>query len=179
MSTSLSMLSLGVRRPLHQQVATPNTGFLDWQDEWTLHVDFMDGDHRCLLRQLYRLGQGFRDLSRNEKPCEGSAVLAELRVLATLTRRHFAREEQVMRAAAYPHLDSHRDQHRMLLAECDVLLEDARAGRIDWADPSLVPALRHWLVGHVLDDDRLLARYLRRSGMAVAAPQRSLLMPAA
>ena len=59
-----------------------------------------------------------------------------------------------------------------------MLIADARAGRIDWSDPAVLPSLEHWLVAHVLDDDGLLARYLRRCGMAGTVPQRALAVSA-
>jgi hemerythrin len=160
--------------PIHRQAldtAAFAAQFLDWRAEWTLHVAFMDADHRRLAQQLVHVAEA---VSRRDTEPSDAHIIRALEHLALLTRRHFAREEEIMRAARYPHLDGHRNEHAALLGDCGALIADARAGRIDWSDPDLLPALEHWLVAHILDDDRLLARYLRRSGMASLAPRKPL-----
>jgi len=165
------MPAAGHRRPIlpPTHVHASATGrMLEWHDEWTLHIDIMDADHRCLVQQLKRIGGHIEELIHGRRDRNGTALIADLETLAALTRQHFTREERIMRAVEYPYIDSHRDEHAVLLAECDALVQDARAGAVNWHDQAVLPALEHWLAAHILTDDRLLARYLRRSGMTFA-----------
>jgi len=166
------------RQPIRRQAlitSTSTASVLDWRDEWTLHIDFMDADHRRLARQIRRIAAHV-DRLKPDRPLP-ARLLDDLAGLAALAKFHFAREEEIMQAAAYPHLDHHRDEHAVLLGECESLVADGRTGRVDWSDLALLPSLEHWLVAHVLDDDRVLARYLRRCGMTAMAPQTALLLP--
>ena len=156
-----------IQPPAHAHVGATGR-LLEWHDEWTLHVDFMDADHRRLVQQLKRIGGRIERLTSVQGHRDEAALIADLETLASLTRQHFAREERIMRAVEYPYLDSHRDEHAVLLAECDALVQDTHTGAVDWHDQAVLPALEHWLAAHILADDRLLARYLRRSGMTFA-----------
>ena len=156
-----------IQPPAHAHVGATGR-LLEWHDEWTLHVDFMDADHRRLVQQLKRIGGRIERLTSAQGHRDEAALIADLETLASLTRQHFAREERIMRAVEYPYLDSHRDEHAVLLAECDALVQDTHTGAVDWHDQAVLPALEHWLAAHILADDRLLARYLRRSGMTFA-----------
>jgi hemerythrin len=134
---------------------------LRWLPHWTLGVDFMDWDHRCLVVLFNRcvreletwrtrgaLGHGFH------------RSLAALEALGALSRAHFRREEAVMREAAYPALAAHKTEHDLLLAEYTAMLREIRARGASGLDAQAFKALKQWLVGHLLGDDRALAQYL-------------------
>jgi hemerythrin-like metal-binding protein len=152
---------------------------LEWRDEWTLHIDLMDADHRRLAQQLKGIGGRIERLTSAQGHRDGAALVADLETLAALTRQHFTREERIMRAVEYPYIDSHRDEHAVLLAECEAIVQDTRAGAVDWHDQAVLPALEHWLAAHILTDDQLLARYLRRSGMTFAQTSEPLILSSA
>lgn len=171
MQTRPPMPAPRLRRPIQPPAhahASATDRLLEWHDEWTLHVDFMDADHRRLLQQLNRLGNHIEQWTSGRDQIDRAMLINDLQALATLTREHFAREERIMHTVEYPYSDSHRDEHAVLLAECDALIQDTRTGAMDWHEQAVLPALEHWLTAHILTDDQLLARYLRRSGMASA-----------
>ena len=72
--------------------------FLDWRDEWTFGVDFMDDDHRALADMLNRIAEDFPPVRQRDVSEASSRRLAEaLEELAQHTREHFRREEDAMR----------------------------------------------------------------------------------
>jgi len=85
------------------------------------------------------------------------AAVAEL---IDYTATHFASEESLMAAAAYPELPAHRDQHQHLLARA----RDMEM-RVEIEDPGVAVDLTHflyrWLVEHIEASDRKFGAYLR------------------
>lgn len=150
---------------LFDDVGAPAVGgqFLTWRDTWTLGISAMDEDHHAMAMLLDRIGSSFavgavgvptaRRLQRS---------LARLR---ELTRVHFAREETLMRETDYPDLLNHKAEHDMLLAELTIFTREAEAGGLARLEPGLLEALKGWFLGHLLDDDRRLADYLRSVGL--------------
>jgi hemerythrin len=126
-----------------------------------LGVDFMDWDHRCLVALFNRCVRDLEAWRSRGAPTPGfSRPLATLDALGALTRAHFRREEAVMREAGYPSLVPHKSEHDMLLAEYTVMLREIRAAGPDGLDFAAFAALKQWLIGHLLGDDRTLAKYL-------------------
>jgi hemerythrin len=147
---------------LHKQA---RTGYLEWRDEWTLEVGFMDEDHRELAAMLSRIARDYGP------PAAGSAhpirqsdapPLADaLAELAAHTRAHFEREEEVMRVDDFPDLPRHKNEHDLLLAELSVTARELREFEAQWLGLDLLDSLKDWLLGHVLEMDRELAEFLK------------------
>jgi hemerythrin len=157
-----------IRAPSNLSTSAP--GVLTWREEWTLHVEFMDADHRLLAQYLGRIARDFdRCIAWKSRP-GAERMLAALETLGELTRQHFRREEEVMHLAEYPLLDAHAAEHELLLAEHTELMRAIGSSGSEGLAPTTLTALAQWLFGHILDDDRTLALYLRRSGFATAEP---------
>jgi len=139
----------------------PAPPFLVWRNEWTLGVDFMDQDHRLLAASLNQIAPHLLPSSDRRWPWSGAEqLLAGLDALAARTREHFRREEIVMRLSGYPGLAEHQAEHALLMAELTVMLRDVRNAGPAGMELGLFTALKQCLLGHMLDDDRALARYL-------------------
>jgi hemerythrin-like metal-binding protein len=158
--------------------------FIVWRDEWTLNVDFMDEDHRCLAAILNHIAPDIcRCAEGGWNWAIGARLLSRLETLGAHTREHFRREEQAMRASDYPAFVQHKAEHDLLLAEYTVMLRDIRSAGPQSLELGTLNALKQWLIGHVLDDDKALAEYLL-SNAAAAAPaiaglaRRRLVVPA-
>jgi hemerythrin-like metal-binding protein len=138
---------------------------LQWREEWTLEVGFMDEDHRHLADLLNAIARDWglpRGLGASGTG--GTApeeFLARLEELADHTREHFRREEDVMRTLRYPDLPGHKSEHDLLLAELTVTLRRIRDSGADGLDRVMLHGLKDWLMGHVLEMDRSLADYLK------------------
>ena len=139
-------------------------GFLDWRDEWTLDVGFMDEDHRSLAALLSRIARDYAPpataayaIRRPDAPPLTDA-LAEL---AAHSRAHFEREEEVMRVDDFPGLRDHKSEHDLLLAELSMTVRELRRSGAQWLSQDLLDGLKDWLLGHVLEMDRELADFLK------------------
>lgn len=135
--------------------------FIVWRKEWTLNVDFMDDDHRCLAAILSRIPPDLRRCADSGWNCAVNArLLSRLEALGAHTREHFRREEQAMRDSDYPAFAQHKAEHDLLLAEYTLTLRDIRSAGPQSLELGTLDALKQWLIGHVLDDDKALADYL-------------------
>jgi hemerythrin-like metal-binding protein len=140
--------------------------YLAWCDAWTLDVGFMDDDHRTLAALLNRLARDYGQ--RSGLPGEpirrpdAPPLLEALAELALHTREHFHREEEVMRNDGYPVLPVHKSEHEQLLAELSILSREiAESGR-QWLAEEQLDSLKDWFLGHMLEQDRALADFLKR-----------------
>lgn len=147
--------------------------FLEWRDDWTLDVGFMDEDHCRLAALVNRLARDFgvRPVSGQPPPRFHGPPLAEaLEELAQEARSHFQREEELMRTDQYPDFDDHKADHDLLLAELSVLVRELQDAKTEHLDASVLDTLKDWLLGHVLDFDRRLADFLKNPGQTEPAP---------
>ncbi len=133
----------------------------------TLGVPLMDADHATLEAMFERV---------STTPDSGLAVL--LAAIEAEIRAHFAREEDLMRAAGLPILHCHIAQHEMLLAEL-------RHGHASAATDDAV-TLRRFLGltlpglvnGHIESVDAVSATFLRRETSPEALSCLRLPLPA-
>ncbi|MFZ6819864.1 bacteriohemerythrin [Undibacterium sp. Ji22W] len=129
--------------------------YFEWNDNLSVQDALIDQDHQALIGMVNELhdaadvGQDYLSLSK---------ILARL---ATYTQDHFQREEDLMRASAYPDFKAHREQHRKLLERVNDLkheLENARTlVALETAE-----LLRFWLTSHILLSDKQFADTLHQ-----------------
>jgi len=156
-------------KPAPDIAPVPLACFFEWRDDWTLDVGFMDEDHRMLADMLNRIARDFGERSgtspsRKASPGENAAAMfTALDELAAHAREHFHREEDVMRTLGYPDFAAHKSEHGMLLAEYSVMVREIRESGETHLDMTTLDALKQWLMGHVLDVDRQLAEFLKRT----------------
>jgi methyl-accepting chemotaxis protein len=150
-----------------------STSFLEWRDEWTLEVGFMDEDHRHLDALVNRLARDFGVRPSPGQPppqLHGPPLSKALEELAQEARLHFQREEEVMRTDGYPNYADHKADHDLLLAELSVLIRELQDARARHLDEAVLGQLKDWLLGHVLDFDRRLADFLKNPEQVEPAP---------
>lgn len=142
-----------------------STPYLEWRDAWTLEVGFMDDDHRALAARLNRLARDYgAGASLPPYPIrqpQAPPLQAALAELARHAREHFQREEDLMRTDGYPGLSDHKSEHDQLLAELSIVARGLRDSGRQWLDAELLDSLKDWLLGHVLEQDRALAEFLK------------------
>lgn len=144
----------------------PGTCFFRWRAEWNLHVDFMDEDHRMLVFIINDIATGFackHECEQQPRVLRGKYLTHSLIELEMHTRSHFEREEAFMREIGYPDLPRHKREHDLMLAEYTELLREARLKNATFLDVAALEAIKGWLLGHLLDDDRELVRFVRAS----------------
>lgn len=139
---------------------------LEWRDQWTLDVGFMDEDHRALARRLNEIAQDWGLSPDGIPPASQGAELLEclmaaLEGLAVHIREHFEREEEVMRTVDYPEMAAHKGEHDLLLAEFRITIRTIREAGVAGLDQLTLESMKDWLMGHVLEVDRRLAEFLK------------------
>ena len=131
---------------------------LQWKPVYALGIPSVDLEHRemiNLINDCYeRLG--------SEVDAEPGAVAIE-QFLGEIHRgiaAHFALEEQLMRKAAYPEYEAHKEDHEELLDEIrtlmDQFVEDAESGV-----KMLRQRLGHWFGRHFSTFDERLHDHFR------------------
>lgn len=128
-----------------------------WRDTLSVDRGPIDDDHRRLIDLINAIE---RTVTEDRAVRELQEELAQL---ALYTRRHFAREEDIMIAQRYARFDEHKAQHLRLIAElADAAKPIAAAGNLDSSTSKVLQAddvakltelLRHWLLDHIIKED--------------------------
>lgn len=105
-----------------------------------------DEEHKHLFGLLNQLHQ---QVSRNDRPAVGKA----LDELIAYVAKHFASEEQNMRAAGYAALPEHKREHDALVTTCVDLQKQFHAGAAEITGETTA-FLRDWLFKHIPKIDR-------------------------
>lgn len=124
-----------------------------WDDRSNVNVHEIDAQHRQLVSLINQLNEAM--LLR-----QGRAALTE--ILARLideTRAHFAAEETLMIAHAYPDYEGHRQQHEKLLKQIVALHKEFEAGDI-LLSFAIMLDLKAWALRHISSSDKRLGLYL-------------------
>lgn len=117
---------------------------------------FLD-EHAEIAAQIAKI----RDLV-DKSPAESSALLAALAKLLTLTKEHFAHEEEMMIVNGFPGTLLHRRDHEYLVKG----LRDYMAALADTTEPpaaSFCDNLQSWLSFHIRKYDDAYMEFKRRN----------------
>lgn len=127
-----------------------------WDARFATGVTKIDLQHQCfvcLINELSGLAARRRD---------ATLLAGKLAELHTYAQYHFCSEEMVMLEIGFPGLSEHRILHGSLLAELDMKSRLCQRGDLPVAD--LVRFLFMWFVGHTVDDDRHIGRWVADGG---------------
>lgn len=132
-----------------------------WSDAYSVGVEEIDEQHKELVRLLNSLHQAIHEQ-------HGSEVSRQiLNELTEYTRVHFAVEESLMRISAYPDFVNHKKIHASLIQQVLELQTklDAGTAKISF---ELLHFLKHWLMHHIVESDKLFGAHFARTGLATA-----------
>lgn len=117
-------------------------------------IEDIDEDHRHLVNHYNSL---LRSLSQRR---DVDAFALSFHSLVYRTRRHFEREEALMKRVGYVGYELHRTVHKKLLGDAQQFLIDL-IGRHE-GDRCMTVALwfRHWLINHIMSHDRKIGEFL-------------------
>lgn len=117
-------------------------------------VQMIDDDHRMIIA-LYN---HFVSTLCETPECPGSIRLFiyDLRAHA---KAHFCREEMVMEAIGYNHLNEHKRGHDAFLHRLETLAHESSDGGVDGA--GLADFTHTWITEHIRGDDADLSRFIR------------------
>ncbi len=129
-------------------------------------VPLLDADHRLFVEALNAL------IENGPHPARRDKVRAALGSLIRYARYHFAREEAVMAACAYPAIEAHRREHAYFLSRIEAVQKDydAKLGAV--LDPGAIAFLEDWLTDHILAWDMAYRPYVEGRAQAAEAARR-------
>lgn len=127
---------------------------IGWSDAYSVGIMDIDKDHAALVRLVNRIhidtvaGAGPRRIETG------------LEALRTRARSHFVAEEALMNMYGVPTLGIHRVLHENLEHELDRIIEAHRKKGFCDVDAALQRRLKVWLVDHIVNVDRDIARHI-------------------
>jgi hemerythrin len=131
-----------------------------WRDEYSVEIGRIDAHHRKLFDRANCVFATFVEGG------DRSRVVDALDFLVDYAKFHFHEEEALMASYAYECLDAHRDFHRKLLDQVEDMRTHFRdSGNGEDKDEQVMDLLRHWIIDHILVEDRRFAARLNAKGV--------------
>jgi hemerythrin-like metal-binding protein len=131
---------------------------LTWHEEWSLHIDVLDTDHRGIIERFAEICARFGPDASDVRSGDAIALIGALTDLGEVAREHFEREEELMQAVGYEDIAEHRTEHALLMAEYTDMLRHWRAEEIHILDEVKQESVRDWILDHVLGADSEFAK---------------------
>jgi hemerythrin len=129
-----------------------------WDASYSVKVKRFDEDHKQLFRIVNELYDGM--IAKH-----GQEVLAHvLTELVDYTKSHFAGEEAAMKAAGYPQLQAHVEQHHAFVQQINEVEKGYKAGDIGLSI-QVFNFLVDWLKKHIVASDKLYSDFLNAKGV--------------
>jgi len=126
---------------------------IEWAEQYETGIDQIDIDHKALVGLLNRCIEA---LSKSKPDKEIKAILSELQ---DYTVYHFQREEKIMQACHYPHLENHKQVHQLLIREVSQQIKAFELGNL--TVKSLLEFIWDWLNNHILGMDKAIIPYVQ------------------
>jgi hemerythrin len=124
------------------------TGFA-WQQGYSIDVPVIDAQHQNLFALADTLD---RAAQAGEAPQKLHDLLQQL---LAASQQHFATEERLMDASAFPARAHHKHQHDCFVQKAVALAGDFQAGRTG-ITATVLPFLGRWMKHHITTEDRAL-----------------------
>ena len=118
----------------------------------------MDGHHK----RLFGIANTIMEHLHNNAGRE--AVSNAFDALVDYTRYHFAAEEKLMVLYSYPGIDGHSKKHGELISQVIEYKDQVLGGNMPDTD-GFQSFMEHWLVRHILDEDRKYGAFLNNKGV--------------
>lgn len=129
-----------------------------WRDSFSIHVAQMDAHHKRLFEIANRIMEHLHNNSGRESLSNAFDALVDY------TRYHFAAEEKLMALYGYAGADGHERRHTELIDQVaeyrERVLGDDMSARNGFPN-----FMEHWLVRHLLDEDRKYGAFLNDKGV--------------
>lgn len=133
-----------------------NEAFFDWSDELSVGNQFIDNDHKKLIKMINNFHNAMQE-------GRGKEVISKvLNNLFIYTSEHFKREEDEMLRIKYALFEDHRRKHQQLISQVENLQTDLDNGKI-MLTTKVSDFLKDWLYSHILQTDKLLAAAISKA----------------
>lgn len=129
---------------------------LEWRDEYSVGIRFLDEEHRHLINIINSLHAAMKNRTSQR------AMEEILSALEDYAATHFLHEEELMTVHSYPALTSHRRQHQRFVSSLNAFQRDlAESTSIS---VKVFNFLSQWLRQHIMSQDKLYSSYLTKRG---------------
>jgi hemerythrin len=131
---------------------------LSWREDYRVGIPLIDAEHLHLFKLINEFHDRYRSGDMHRQ------ILLVLNRLVEYAEEHFQHEEALMREIEYPRLERQQDLHAKLYSSIFTLneklsLDGARA------DAETLRFLKHWILGHILEEDMDIGDFLRRKAV--------------
>ncbi|MEO1079408.1 MAG: bacteriohemerythrin [Pseudomonadota bacterium] len=138
----------------------PGKGLFQFTRRFSVLVGSMDEDHQ----QIFDYINEIHAMTKSRQPMEKQVDV--FKDMASFTREHFTREEEIMRENAYPGLGEQVRQHRELLRTVDDYIEEVDRGEsINMI--GVMNFLNSWLIDHIMKLDQQYGDFFQEKGIKV------------
>ncbi|MCW9033411.1 MAG: bacteriohemerythrin [Rhodospirillales bacterium] len=141
---------------------------VQWSEKMAVGIQKLDEDHKVLVTLLNQL----MDAVQNR--LEHKVFMGICDSLLVYANSHFKREEVVMEACEYPHLDNHRKIHELLGARVLAFSKGLSENEDHKVVVEFVEFLREWFIDHTLGMDQTIIDYTEGKEEAIEAALESL-----
>jgi hemerythrin len=144
---------------------------LSWREDYRVGIPLIDAEHINLFKLINEFHDRYRggDVHRQ--------ILVVLNSLVAYAEEHFQHEEALMREIEYPRLARQQDLHETLYSSIFALNERLSLDGAK-ADAETLRFLKHWILGHILEEDMDIGDFLRRKSVqAKKAEQAAAVSP--
>jgi len=131
---------------------------MTWSDNLSVNIKEIDEQHKKLVGMVNDLHDAMKQGKGND--VTGMVLSGLIQYVAT----HFAAEEKLMKAHAYPEYLKHKTEHDALTKQA-VDLQDQFHGGKPVLTVELMSFLKNWLTNHILGTDKKYSPYLNGKGV--------------
>jgi len=131
---------------------------IEWSADLSVGHPDVDHQHQHLIALINRLSACLGS------PGEMPEVAQTLTALRAYVQYHFAEEERLMRAVAYPGAAAHRRAHHWLAGRVHQMAHDFVADPGAVTGAALFDFLSDWLINHIRGEDLALRPWLLAAG---------------
>lgn len=133
--------------------------YIEFDDSLRVGNRVIDQEHEMLISYINLLQKAV------ENDASGGIVEKVVDGLVDYTKTHFFVEEELMKAYAYPDMDSHMQAHEKFRQQANALVDSlAKGEEVDL--PAVLEFLKEWLTGHILKIDAKFADFLKDKSMS-------------
>ncbi len=139
---------------------------IEWTDEMSVGLPELDDDHRLIIEAINQLDASAGDAAQQD------VVRQHLMRLRRYAEVHFAREENVLAACAYPALEVQKKEHQdfvKCIQEATQRFDAKPAESVEIISQALLGFLTDWLRHHILIEDMAYRPYVEDNGAAKQA----------
>ena len=129
-----------------------------WHDFLSIGVDFIDNDHKNLLKIMIDTKSAIEAGDNNKCVILLTSLLKE-------ARDHFAREEQYLLDVKYPGLEKHKVYHKELLLKADTTKRICEGIETEHDLKECFDGMADFLIDDILRGDIMFKSYLEYEGL--------------